>query len=81
MSKEDVMVEHKCPNCGISMLIGKLTGDAAFTGQATLTWIDNKKGWRSRKHLDSFCNPKGVRAYRCRECGIFIFYEQRKQPE
>ena len=71
----------KCPNCGKPMSMGKLTGDAAFAGQATLAWIGNKKGWRGREHLDSFHNPKGVRAYRCKECGIFICYEQRKQPK
>jgi len=60
MSKEDVVVEHKSPKCGKPMLAGKLTGDAASTGQATLTWIGNKKGWRSTEHRDSFHNPKGA---------------------
>lgn len=80
MSKEDVVVEHKCPKCGKPMFIGKLTGDT-IVGQGTLTWIDDKKGWRGREHLDSLHNLKGVRAYRCEECGILICNEQGKKPE
>lgn len=71
-------VKKKCSKCGKPMVMGKLTGHAAFTGQATLTWIDNKKGWRDKEHLDSLHNPKGVRAHRCKECGIIICHEKRE---
>ena len=43
MNMSESKVE-KCPKCGKPMVMGKLTGHAAFTGQATLTWVDNKKG-------------------------------------
>ncbi len=66
--------DKKCPRCGESMVLGKLTGDAIFTKQAALAWID-ERGWREREHLDSFWKPQGVKTYRCKRCGVTMPFE------
>lgn len=66
---------EKCPKCGNLITSGKLSAVAAFTGRASVLWIDNDKGWHGRELLESYWNPKGLRAYRCKECGTIICYE------
>ena len=67
-----------CPTCGKPMKIGKVFGSGALAGGKTnIVWVDDTQGWGKREHLDSEWNPKGVRALRCKECGIIILHESR----
>jgi RNA polymerase subunit RPABC4/transcription elongation factor Spt4 len=69
--------EEKCPKCGKPMVIGWLGAGGL------LRWVEGKKrSWTKRgERLESFWGPGGLRAYRCKECGIFICYEQGKRPD
>jgi DNA-directed RNA polymerase subunit RPC12/RpoP len=79
MSEEEVIVEHKCPKCGKSMAIGWI----GSTGVGLVAWREGKKmSWRKRRErLQSIWSGECLRAYRCKECGIFICYERGKQPD
>ena len=79
MSEEDVEVEHKCPECGKSMVIGWI----GSTGVGVVAWIEGKKtSWRKRgERLQSIWSGEFLRAYRCKECGVFVCYERGKQPD
>ena len=75
------MVEHKCPKCGKSMIIGWL----GTAGTGWICWTEGKgRSWAPAivaERLESLWRLGGLRAYRCKECGIFICYERGKQPE
>jgi len=61
------------------MVGGKLL--AVGSEFAWLFWLDDKqRSWIKRgKRLEkSFWNPKGLRAYRCKECRVIICYEKEK---
>jgi len=81
MKRLSHLVEHECPNCGKSMTIGWI-GSTSISGKITF-WEGERIDVPTfrRKGLQSRWNPKLLRAYRCKECGIYICYEQGKQPE
>jgi len=53
------------------------------TGVGMVAWVEGKKiSWRKRgERLQSMWSGECLRAYRCKECGIFICYERGKQPD
>ena len=71
----------KCSNCGQPMVLGKIKAVSDFP--VALYWKDDKdKGrWSSGERLESFWKSKGLKAYRCKECGIIVAYEQSKEAE
>ena len=64
MSKEEVIVEHKCPKCGGNLEIGYLPG--AFS------WSAGESLWNIKK-------PSRIFAYRCENCGYVEFYAEKKK--
>jgi DNA-directed RNA polymerase subunit RPC12/RpoP len=80
MSKGEV--EVKCIKCGKPMTSGKI--HACGSELSWLCWLEDKeKGRRwwqgigKVEQLESKWKPKGLRAYRCKECGIIICYENK----
>lgn len=72
----------QCPKCGKPMRVGKLFGSSVSAGGKTnIVWVDDTQDWRKRERLDSELSPKGVRAHRCKECGIIILCERRKKSK
>jgi len=67
-----------CPKCGNPMILGRVLGRG--TEFAWLLWLESEKKVSKKRgeRLESFWNPKGLRAYRCKECGVIICYEKEK---
>lgn len=88
IKKVQVMSETEvnlCPKCGKPMLAGEIwaNGYYGWGWLNWLNWVEVRKGkWRRHtERLESIWSPRGLRAYRCKECGILVCYEKVPSPK